>query len=128
MVAAYLFRSAKTGANASREFSSCEGLRVLGVHVHDEVSVCRKECHLTFRIATIGTMGGTMEGENSNDLIGDPGFLSSVVEIEMECWQNDILGTKEVLMKLGCSSAKAEKAIGSYLGRRFSRREIPQQT
>ena len=69
-----------------------------------------------------------MESENSNDLIGDPRFLSSVVEIEMECWQNDILGTKEVLTKLGCSSAKAEKAIGSYLGRRFSRRGIPQQT
>ena len=69
-----------------------------------------------------------MESEDSNDLMGDSGFLYSVVEIEMECWRNDILGTKEVLMKLGCSSAKAEKAIGSYLGRRFSRREIPQQT
>ena len=56
MVAAYLFRSAKTGANASRECSSCEGFRILGVHVHDEVRIWTKERHLAFRIATIGAM------------------------------------------------------------------------
>ena len=65
--------------------------------------------------------------ENSSNLLHDSGFLSSVVEIEMECWQNDIPGTREVLVKLGCTSARAEAAIGSYLCKRFSNRETQQQ-
>lgn len=64
----------------------------------------------------------------SNNLTSDSGFLSSVIEIEMECWENDILGTKDVLLKLGCTSAEAEAAIGSYLCKHFSRREAPQRT
>lgn len=63
----------------------------------------------------------------SNNLIRHSGFLSSIVEIEMECWQNDILGTKEVLLKLGCTSDQAEAAIGSYLCRRGSGKELPQE-
>ena len=68
-----------------------------------------------------------MEDENSSDLTRDLGFLSSVIEIEMECWENDIPGTREVLIKLGCSSAKAESALGSYLCKRFSNRETSQR-
>ena len=64
----------------------------------------------------------------SSNLIRDSGFLSSVIEIEMECCGNDIPGTKEVLLKLGCTSAQAEAAIGSFLCRRLSGREIPQGT
>ncbi len=64
----------------------------------------------------------------SNNLIRDSGFLSSVVEIEMDCWENVIAGTKDVLLKLGCTSAQAEAAIGSYLCRRLSRTEIQQRT
>ena len=65
---------------------------------------------------------------NSNAFTNDRGFLSSIAEIEMECWQNDIAGTKEVLLKLGCTSDQAEAAIGSYLCRRFSRKETPLQS
>ena len=32
------------------------GLRILGIHVHDEVRIWSKERHLAFRIATIATM------------------------------------------------------------------------
>ena len=56
IVAAYLFRSANTGASASRECSSCEGFVVLGVHVHHEVRVRCEERHLAFRIAPIGAV------------------------------------------------------------------------
>ena len=54
MVAAYWFRSSKTGASASRECSSCVGRRNFGVHVNHEVGVGGKERHLAFRIASIG--------------------------------------------------------------------------
>ena len=65
--------------------------------------------------------------QDSKGVTNDRGFLSSVVEIEMECWQNDIPGTKSVLLKLGCTSDRAEAAIGSYLCRLFCRKEAQQQ-
>jgi hypothetical protein len=77
MVAAYWFRSAKTGASASRECSSCEGLRILGVHVHDEVSVCGKESHLAFRIATIGAVCVGLDELPDSEAIR--GFLGEMV-------------------------------------------------
>ncbi len=74
MVAAYLFRSAKTGANASREFSSCEGFGSFSVHVHDEVSIGGKERHLPVLIATIGAirvgLDEVPDGEAVRGLIG----------------------------------------------------------
>jgi hypothetical protein len=64
---------------------------------------------------------------DSKNFTNDRGFLSSVVEIEMECWENDIPGTKGVLLKLGCTAAQAEAAIGSYLCRLFPGKEVSQQ-
>jgi hypothetical protein len=58
--------------------------------------------------------------EEPDGLVDDVGFLFSVVEIEME-QGNDIIGTRTVLMTLGCSAQQAEGAIGSYLCRRSDR-------
>src|SRR4029077_15898897 len=50
------FSAANTGSSASRECSSCDGRRSLGVHVHDEMDVGRKESHLTSRISAVGAV------------------------------------------------------------------------
>jgi len=39
IVAAYLFKSANTGASAARDWQLLRRLRVLRIHVHDEVRV-----------------------------------------------------------------------------------------
>ncbi len=58
-----------------------------------------------------------MEDENPSNTIEEADFLSSVIEIEMEHWGNDLAGTKAVLITLGCTAQKAEAALGSYLCR-----------
>jgi len=56
--------------------------------------------------------------EDENPSINEEAdFLSSVIEIEMEHWGNDLAGTKAVLITLGCTAQKAEAALGSYLCR-----------
>ena len=69
-----------------------------------------------------------MSTDQDLNFTNDRGFLFSVVEIEMECWQNDIPGTKGVLLKLGCSSAEAEAVIGSYLCRLFPEKKLYSQS
>jgi len=56
--------------------------------------------------------------ENSNCSVRDVDFWSSVIEIEVEYWENDVLGTKAVLMKLGCTAQQAEAAFESFSSRR----------
>ena len=64
-------------------------------------------------------MGGEpLENENTHELNKDSSFWSSVIELELESRGNDILGTRSVLMDLGCSVQQAEAALGSYLCRR----------
>jgi hypothetical protein len=53
--------------------------------------------------------------------------LSSVIEIEMDHWGNDIAGTKTVLIALGCTARKAEAALGSYLCPRSESRVAAEQ-
>ena len=55
------------------------------------------------------------EDENPSINNEEADFLSSVIEIEMDHWGNDIAGTKAVLMVLSCTAQKAEAALGSYL-------------
>ena len=55
------------------------------------------------------------EDENPSINNEEADFLSSVIEIEMDHWGNDIAGTKTVLMALACTARKAEAALGSYL-------------
>jgi hypothetical protein len=55
MVAAYLFRSAKTGVSSSREYSSIEGFGSLASR-YTTKWVSAVKSHLTFRIASIGAM------------------------------------------------------------------------
>jgi hypothetical protein len=56
-----------------------------------------------------------MEDKSPANNFEETDFLSSVIEIEMEHWENDLAGTKAVLMALGCTAQKAEAALGSYL-------------
>jgi hypothetical protein len=56
-----------------------------------------------------------MEDENLTSNIEEADFLSSVVEVEMEHWENDLAGTRAVLMALSCTAQKAEAALASYL-------------
>ena len=68
-----------------------------------------------------------IHNEEPDSIVDDVGFLFSVVEIEMEHWGNDIIGTRTVLIKLGCSAEQAEAAIGSYLCRRSDRKAAQRQ-
>jgi hypothetical protein len=56
MVAAYLFRVSEYRSERLARVQFLRGLRILGVHVNDEVRVRRKKSHLTFRIATVRAM------------------------------------------------------------------------
>jgi len=49
------------------------GLRILGIHVHDEVRIWSKERHLAFRIATIGAVRVRLDQFPNRKAIG--GFL-----------------------------------------------------
>ena len=59
-----------------------------------------------------------MENENTHEFNKESSFWSSVIELELESRGNDNLGTRSVLMDLGCSVQQAEAALGSYLCRR----------
>jgi hypothetical protein len=53
-----------------------------------------------------------MKDENLTNNIEETDFLSSVIEIEMEHWENDLAGTKAVLMALGCTAQKGRGCPG----------------
>ena len=68
-MAAYLFRSAKTARLARVQL--LRRLRILGVHVPDEVRIWSKQRHLTFRIATIGAVCVGFDELSNSEAIRD---------------------------------------------------------
>jgi hypothetical protein len=73
VLARYWFRSAKTGASASREWSSWERVGVLGVHVDHKVGVRCEERHLTFCIASVGAIGVGFDEFSDSKSVGSLG-------------------------------------------------------
>src|SRR6266550_3636098 len=98
-----LVQSCKNWSERLARVQLLRRLRILGVHVHDEVRIWSKERHLAFRIAAIGAMRvGLNEFSDRETICGFAG---------RDC---QVLAHESASLRLNCGASCFGKTCGTF--------------